>query len=101
MVHDTPDITVKITLDSLEQLVQHIVELRGVDTPCSACSGLVVDNYPSTATWHGGMGGMAITQDVCCKCWGSGDANKPWLNHRVALQKIDELQQRIEELNKS
>ena len=76
----------KIILDNIEQLVQHVVELRGIDTPCQTCAGLGTQIYPSTATWHGGMGGMTITQDVCSKCWGSGDANKPWLSHRIALQ---------------
>lgn len=38
--------------------------------------------YGSTATWHGGVGGASITNGVCDKCWGSGDADQPWPSHR-------------------
>jgi len=58
---------------------------RGVppDDWCKDCSGTGVQLYGSTATWHGGIGGAAMTHDVCDKCWGSGSASKPWLSHRL------------------
>lgn len=58
---------------------------RGIETPCKACSGCGSRAYGSTATWHGGIGGRAITSDICDKCWGSGDAEHSWTNLR-ALQ---------------
>lgn len=51
-------------------------------TPCVGCAGLGVKAYGSTATWRGGIGGQAITNDICDTCWGSGDASRPWLNLR-------------------
>ena len=58
------------------------LEQRGVDAPCIACDGFGVRMYGSTATWRGGVGGQTMTQDVCDKCWGSGDANRIWPSHR-------------------
>lgn len=51
-------------------------------TPCSECSGLGIKMYGSTATWRGGIGGQMITDDVCDRCWGSGDADMPWPSWR-------------------
>lgn len=50
-------------------------EMRGVETPCAKCGGAGWRNYANTATWHGGIGGQAITAAVCDVCWGSGDVN--------------------------
>lgn len=47
---------------------------------CERCSGSGVICYGSTATWRGGIGGAAMTNDVCNLCWGSGWANRPWIN---------------------
>ena len=60
----------------------HMLQLRGVDVPCVACRGSGVRVYGSTATWRGGIGGAAMTQDVCDRCWGSGDANRSWTDLR-------------------
>ena len=38
--------------------------------------------YGSTATWHGGIGGAAMTWGICDYCWGSGDVNRPWADQR-------------------
>ena len=69
-------------------------EARGIDTPCAKCSGTGELSYSSTATWRGGIGGQAFTSGVCCHCWGSGDAHRPWTNlreledkHRTELRK--------------
>ena len=68
---------------------------RDIDVPCTRCHGLGVIWYGSTSTWRGGMGGASMTQDVCDECWGSGDANRHWVdlkklrneeNHRVAVR---------------
>ncbi len=60
----------------------HFVSQRGVYIPCSYCHGLGTRTYGSTATWYGGIGGAAMTTDVCDKCWGSGDASRSWVNLR-------------------
>lgn len=54
--------------------------VRGV--PCFVCDGSGVRMYSSTATWRGGMGGSAMTVDVCDRCWGSGDAERSFVNLR-------------------
>lgn len=61
------------------------LEMRGVEKPCKRCQGFGVVAYPSTSTWMGGIGGMAITNGVCDKCWGSGDSNSPWVNLRSVV----------------
>lgn len=50
---------------------------------CAACGGSGILIYGSTATWHGGVGGQAMTSDVCNKCWGSGDKHTPWPSHAL------------------
>lgn len=50
-----------------------VLSMRGVEDPCPECQGMGVRSYGSTATWRGGMGGQMITNDVCDRCWGSGD----------------------------
>ena len=49
---------------------------------CPDCGGSGYKSYGSTATWHGGAGGQIMTTAVCDKCWGSGDATRPWPSHR-------------------
>ena len=67
-----------------ERVERDLIEMRiGYNaTPCEPCHGLGVRVYGSTATWRGGAGGMAITSDVCDRCWGSGNADRPWPSHR-------------------
>lgn len=67
-----------------EDAQRGVIEQRiGYDeTPCSECRGLGTKVYGSTATWRGGIGGQMITDDVCDRCWGSGDADKPWPSWR-------------------
>ncbi len=50
--------------------------------PCHSCQGSGTVFYGSTATWRSGMGGAAMTPDVCDKCWGSGDVHAPWTDLR-------------------
>lgn len=52
------------------------------DAPCKMCGGAGVRAYGNTTTWRGGIGGQMITSDICDKCWGSGNAERPWLNLR-------------------
>ena len=59
------------------------LEARGVEDPCGRCDGLGVRGYASTSTWRGGIGGQAITSDVCDECWGSGDSYRKWPSWRA------------------
>lgn len=67
-----------------ERVERNVIEMRiGYNaTACEPCHGLGVRAYGSTATWRGSAGGMAITSDVCDRCWGSGNADRPWPSHR-------------------
>lgn len=53
---------------------------------CPRCQGGGVRWYSSTATWRGGMGGCAMTTDVCDECWGSGRTDRIWANIRKLEQ---------------
>ena len=66
-----------------EEMLKWFRQVRGTENPCSKCQGIGIRAYSSTATWHGGMGGNIFTSDICDKCWGSGDENKPWLDLRA------------------
>ena len=52
---------------------------------CSKCGGKGLRMYPNTATYRDAPGivsGQAFTEDVCDKCWGSGNENNPGENLR-------------------
>ena len=59
-----------------------VLSMRGIELgeQCTRCNGFGVIAYGSTSTWRGGIGGSAITNDVCNSCWGSGNKHRPWLN---------------------
>jgi hypothetical protein len=99
------DCTCKIAADEIERLrgirenlnrYMPTARLDLVDEErcCTECQGSGIKTYGTSATWRGGSGGMTLTTDVCNKCWGSGDANRPWPSHReierlrAALQEI-------------
>ena len=70
-----------------EQKYNEMLLWRGIDriagdVPCEACGGSGVRAYGNTTTWRNGAGGQTITSDICDKCWGSGNAAKPWMNLR-------------------
>jgi hypothetical protein len=56
---------------------QTITVKRCVDVCCASCRGVGQRLYGSTATWRGGIGGAAMTEDVCDVCWGTGDSSHP------------------------
>lgn len=66
-----------------EDLYQRALTWRGVKEPCATCCGSGVRSYVNTATWRGGIGGSAVTTDVCDTCWGSGDKHNPWTDLRA------------------
>lgn len=50
------------------------------DEACETCGGAGTRVYGSTATFWGGIGGAAMTNGICDKCWGSGNKVRTWLN---------------------
>ena len=67
-----------MTAEEYEQILE---DMRGVIHPCNKCDGWGVAMYGTTATWRGGIGGATPTLDICNKCWGSGDKDRPWPSH--------------------
>lgn len=61
------------------------IEWRGIDLSdvCERCGGAGMCAYANTSTWRHGMGGQAITNDVCDVCWGSGSESRHWPSWRV------------------
>ena len=68
--------------------MERLLEWRGIEpgNACQTCSGSGKRTYANTTTWRGGIGGQAMTTDVCDRCWGSGDKTWTWLNLRVITQ---------------
>lgn len=55
------------------QLVMWLKELKQLRSEaCPACGGTGRMVYGSTATYMGGIGGAAMTEDWCEACWGTG-----------------------------
>lgn len=71
-----------MTPTDLQAAIDHVLRLRGVETPCETCHGLGTRMYPDTGTWRpkGGIVGRAFTRDVCDTCWGTGDAHRTGVN---------------------
>lgn len=63
------------------------ISIGGPSQKCQTCQGQGWKWYGSTATWRGGIGGQAMTQDVCDDCWGSGDRDYPGYDIREAEAK--------------
>lgn len=63
---------------------------RGIseEDACRLCNGAGSRMYSNTSTWRGGIGGQALTADVCDNCWGSGDEKRPWVNLRSLRDKL-------------
>lgn len=80
-----------------EHTLEFLLACRGVRTPCKKCRGIGTVTYGSTATWRGGIGGQAMTTDVCDQCWGSGDADRAWTNIREMEREIAKLKQELAE----
>ena len=68
-----------------DETYERFLEFRHIETPCTTCQGSGVYLYGNTGVWYAVLHpderrvyGQAISNSVCYKCWGSGDANKPW-----------------------
>ena len=55
---------------------------RMASVACGMCNGLGHRAYGNTTTWRGGIGGQAITQGTCDKCWGTGRTDVTGVNLR-------------------
>lgn len=71
------------TMMTVDDAYRWMLEQRGIGNACRDCGGFGVKTYPSTSTWRGGIGGQMMTNGVCDKCWGSGDADRKWPSHRA------------------
>lgn len=83
------------TTDQFKLGQYSVLEMRGVEYPCTKCHGIGVRTYGDTATWGGGGGGQIITNGVCDVCWGTGDeyrhgANLRQFRHKSVGVIIDE-----------
>lgn len=83
------DAEIKRLIEQRDEEYERFLSWRGIDrfsgdVPCKPCGASGIRVYPSTATWRGGVGGQALTNGICDKCWGSGNSEKPWLNLRSA-----------------
>jgi hypothetical protein len=67
-----------------EELWQWMLDMRGIEQgdACKDCGGAGIKAYGDTSTWHRGIGGQMITNDVCDKCWGSGSKTRAWRSAR-------------------
>ena len=73
--------------DEIQQYIKDVLYYEyDIHNLCSACGGRGKRMYGSTSTWRGGIAGQAMTLGICDKCWGSGDADRPWLNLRILEQ---------------
>lgn len=72
--------------DRKDNQYRHCMEWRSLDPDfdkiCVTCGGAGKRVYGSTSTWRGGIGGAAMTVDVCDRCWGSGEEVNRWPSHR-------------------
>lgn len=60
---------------------------------CEQCLGHGKRLYANTSTWGYGIGGQAMTLDVCDKCWGSGSRSHTWPSHK----EFYEMKKRLED----
>ncbi len=54
---------------------------------CQTCNGSGIRTYGNTTTFHGGIGGQAITVDICDSCWGTGSKINKGVNLKKLLKK--------------
>lgn len=61
---------------------------------CGRCGGQGSYVYGSTSVYWGGIGGAAMTEGACNKCWGSGRSDVIWPDHRIAARVKSEIARR-------
>lgn len=80
---------------------RHMLNLRGVKSPCTICQGTGVRLYGSTSTWRGGMGGASMTYGVCDACWGTGDKRRKGEDLRELYKTINAIKTQAKTLKKA
>lgn len=60
--------------------------MNPVEPKCESCGGTGRKAYGCTSVWMGGAGGQMVTEGICDRCWGTGDASKPGPNLRIRRQ---------------
>lgn len=71
---------------------------RSIEDCCPNCGGTGKYVYGSTSTWHGGIGGAAMTTGVCDKCWGSGCRANRGADLRALYRELDSLRKMVKKL---
>lgn len=75
-------------IEGAEELLACSRALAGV--ACPKCGGMGERMYGSTSTWHGGIGGMSMTNGTCDVCWGTGRTDKKGPNLRDITRRLQE-----------
>jgi len=73
-----------VAIEMAHELLGLAHRLKGI--ACERCGGRGFRTYASTATWRGGIGGSALTDDVCDKCWSTGRSDRTGPNLRKLAQ---------------
>jgi len=55
---------------------------------CPKCNGRGKIVYSNTSTYMHGIGGQALTEDLCEVCWGSGRKDQIWTNVRELKKEV-------------
>ena len=82
--------------DGLHDRVFSVLSILGIypdfgDIVCNGCDGIGKKVYANTSTYLKGIGGQAMTEDVCDECWGSGKSNAPFKNLRKLHEQARQL----------
>lgn len=78
-----------------KDILQRMLAWRDIETPCKRCGGSGIKTYANTATWRGGIGGSAMTMDVCDACWGSGDSSRKGADLRTLTARLKDAERKL------
>lgn len=76
--------------DEIDRQAKRRMMLRPDASVCPACNGVGRRTYGNGSTWRGGMGTSSCEIDVCDKCWGSGDTDRPGVDLRAMFARLEE-----------
>lgn len=76
---------VKPPVRMTDEVFQLFLEWRGIEPEnvCKGCGGKGERVYGHSTGWRGGMGATCMREDICDRCWGSGDEKHPWTDLRA------------------
>ena len=81
-----------------EEFYERFLQYRAIGVPCKKCSGVGKITYGNTSTFMHGLGGQAITNDVCDHCWGTGDEQDKGRDVRALFLELRDKNSQIERL---